>query len=206
WAALFGGVTAALLLWWICGAHSGVIKIAITGIAMAALYSSAIDFLMLTRPLEINNALLWLTGSLWGRGWDQVTMLLPWLGLLPLAFGLAKRMNLIALGDEVAISLGVSISMTRIFSLAIAVGLTASCVAICGPIGFLGLVAPHIARHIVGSRHQILLPCAMVVGMTILLMADLVARTINPPVELPAGILTAVIGAPYFLWLLLRTK
>ena len=115
-------------------------------------------------------------------------------------------MNLLSLGDEVAISLGTSISMTRLLALAIAVGLTASCVAICGPIGFLGLVAPHLARRLVGGRHQMLLPYSMLVGMVILLLADLLARTINPPIELPAGIMTAVIGAPYFLWLLLKTK
>jgi len=206
WAALVGGFIAALLLWALCGANSSAIKLAITGVALAALYSSGIDFLMLTRPLEINNALLWLTGSLWGRSWDQVFTLLPWLILLPFAFGLAKRINLLSLGDEVAISLGTSISMTRLFALAIAVGLTASCVAICGPIGFLGLVAPHLARRLVGGRHQMLLPYSMLVGMVILLLADLLARTINPPIELPAGIMTAVIGAPYFLWLLLKTK
>jgi len=206
WAALCGGLLAALLLWLLCGSHSSAIKLAITGIALATLYSSLVDFLMLTQPLEINNALLWLTGSLWGRGWDQVVMILPWLSLVPVAFWLAKRMNLVQLGDDVATSLGVSIPVTRLFVLAISVGMTAACVSICGPIGFLGLVAPHLARRLVGGRHQTLLPCAIVVGMTLLLLADLVARTIDPPIELPAGIMTAIIGAPYFLWLLLRTK
>lgn len=204
WAALSGGIIAALFLWFLCGAHSGAIKLAITGVAMAALYSSAVDFLMLTKPLEVNNALLWLTGSLWGRGWNQITMLLPWLILIPFAFSLAKRLNLIGLGDDVATSLGTSIAMTRLWALAIAVGLTASCVSICGPIGFLGLISPHLARRLVGGRHQVLLPCTMLVGMIILLLADLVARIINPPIELSAGIMTAIIGAPYFLWLLFK--
>lgn len=206
WTALCGGLLAALVLWLLCGSHSSAIKLAITGIALATLYGSLVDFLMLTRPLEINNALLWLTGSLWGRGWDQVTMILPWLILVPVAFWLAKRINLVQLGDDVATSLGVSIPVTRLAVLAIAVGMTAACVSICGPIGFLGLVAPHLARRLVGGRHQILLPCAILVGMTLLLLADLVARTIDPPIELPAGIMTAILGAPYFLWLLFRTK
>ncbi len=206
WTALCGGLLAALVLWLLCGSHSSAIKLAITGIALATLYGSLVDFLMLTRPLEINNALLWLTGSLWGRGWDQVTMILPWLTLVPIAFWLAKRINLVQLGDDVATSLGVSIPVTRLAVLAIAVGMTAACVSICGPIGFLGLVAPHLARRLVGGRHQILLPCAILVGMTLLLLADLVARTIDPPIELPAGIMTAILGAPYFLWLLFRTK
>ncbi|WP_111637527.1 Fe(3+) dicitrate ABC transporter permease subunit FecD [Marinomonas shanghaiensis] len=204
--ALCGSLIAALMLWWLCGQHSSTIKLAITGVALAALYASCIDFLMLVKPLEINNALLWLTGSLWGRGWNQLAMLLPWLLLIPCALWLAKPLNLIHLGDDSAISLGVKASTLRLLSLAIAVGLTASCVAICGPIGFLGLVAPHLTRKLVGGRHQLLLPSTMLVGAILLLLADLVARTIDPPIELPAGIMTAIIGAPYFLWLLFRTK
>ena len=204
--ALIGSLIAALMLWWLCGQHSSMIKLAITGVALAALYASCIDFLMLVKPLEINNALLWLTGSLWGRGWNQLAMLLPWLLLIPCALWLAKPLNLIYLGDDSAISLGVKASTLRLVSLAIAVGLTASCVAICGPIGFLGLVAPHLTRKLVGGRHQLLLPSTMLVGAILLLLADLAARTIDPPIELPAGIMTAIIGAPYFLWLLFRTK
>lgn len=204
--ALIGSLIAALMLWWLCGQHSSTIKLAITGVALAALYASCIDFLMLVKPLEINNALLWLTGSLWGRGWNQLAMLLPWLLLIPCALWLAKPLNLIYLGDDSAISLGVKASTLRLVSLAIAVGLTASCVAICGPIGFLGLVAPHLTRKLVGGRHQLLLSSTMLVGAILLLLADLAARTIDPPIELPAGIMTAIIGAPYFLWLLLRTK
>lgn len=206
WAALSGGILSALLLWFLCGSQSGAIKLAITGVAMAALYSSAVDFLMLTQPLEVNNALLWLTGSLWGRSWNQISMLLPWVILVPLSFALAKRLNLIGLGDDMATSLGISIPVTRLLALGSAVGLTASCVSICGPIGFLGLIAPHVARRLVGGKHQLLLPCAMLVGMIILLLADLMARTIDPPIELSAGIMTAIIGAPYFLWLLVKTK
>jgi iron complex transport system permease protein len=204
--ALCGSLIAALMLWWLCGQHSSTIKLAITGVALAALYASCVDFLMLVKPLEINNALLWLTGSLWGRGWNQLAMLLPWLLLIPCALWLTKPLNLIHLGDDSAISLGVKASTLRLLSLAIAVGLTASCVAICGPIGFLGLVAPHLTRKLVGGRHQLLLPSTMLVGAILLLLADLVARTIDPPIELPAGIMTAIIGAPYFLWLLFRTK
>ncbi|MBJ7537884.1 Fe(3+) dicitrate ABC transporter permease subunit FecD [Marinomonas transparens] len=204
--ALVGGLLAALILWWLCGQSSSAIKLAITGVALAALYASGVDFLMLVKPLEINNALLWLTGSLWGRGWHQLMMILPWLLLIPVAFWLAKSLNLIHLGDDTAMSLGINANKLRLVSLAVAVGLTASCVAVCGPIGFLGLVAPHLTRKLVGGRHQTLLPATMLVGAILLLVADLVARTIDPPIELPAGLMTAIIGAPYFLWLLFRTK
>jgi iron complex transport system permease protein len=204
--ALIGGFAAAFILWWLCSNHSSAIKLAITGVALGALYASAVDFLMLVKPLEINNALLWLTGSLWGRGWNQLFILLPWLSLIPIALWLAKSLNLITLGDDSAVSLGVNANVLRLTTLAVAVGLTASCVAISGPIGFLGLIAPHLTRKLVGGRHQILLPCTMLVGAILLLLADLVARTIDPPIELSAGIMTAILGAPYFLWLLFRTK
>lgn len=204
--ALVGGLLAALVLWWLCGKRSSAIKLAITGVALAAFWASCIDFLMLTKPLEINNALLWLTGSLWGRGWSQLHALLPWFVLVPLALGLSKYLNLLDLGDESATSLGVSPQVLRLCALAIAVALTAACVSICGPIGFLGLVAPHLTRKLVGGRHQPLLPATMLTGACLLLAADLAARTLDPPIELPAGILTAIIGAPYFLWLLMRMK
>ncbi|MBJ7555801.1 Fe(3+) dicitrate ABC transporter permease subunit FecD [Marinomonas spartinae] len=204
--ALVGGLCAALILWWLCGHRSSTIKLAITGVALATFYASTVDFLMLIKPLEINNALLWLTGSLWGRSWPQITMLLPWLVLIPCALYLAKSLNLIHLGEDTAISLGAKVNSLRLIALAIAVALTAAAVSICGPIGFLGLVAPHLARKLFGGRHQALLPATMLVGAVLLLMADLVARTIDPPIELPAGIMTAVLGAPYFLWLLIRTK
>lgn len=204
--ALLGSFLAAIILWRLCGQHSTTVKLAITGVALAALYASCVDFLMLVKPLEINNALLWLTGSLWGRSWTQLSLLLPWLVLIPAALWLAKPLNLIHLGDEHATSLGTHTNTVRLAALAIAVGLTASCVAICGPIGFLGLVAPHLTRKLVGGRHQALLPATMLVGAILLLLADLAARTIDPPIELPAGIMTAIIGAPYFLWLLLRSK
>lgn len=204
--ALAGGISAALILWWLVGKRSSAIKLAITGVALAAFWASCIDFLMLTKPLEINNALLWLTGSLWGRSWTQLQALLPWFVLVPVALGLSKYLNLLDLGDDNATSLGVTPQKLRLLALAIAVALTAACVAICGPISFLGLVAPHLTRKLVGGRHQALLPATMLTGACLLLAADLVARTIDPPIELPAGILTAIIGAPYFLWLLLRMK
>ncbi|ADZ90701.1 Fe(3+) dicitrate ABC transporter permease subunit FecD [Marinomonas mediterranea] len=204
--ALAGGLLAAVLLWYLVGSRSGNVKFAITGVAIAALFASAIDFIMLVHPLDINNALLWLTGSLWGRGWRQVGLILPWVILLPCGVMLAKRINLIDLGEESAVTLGASPNRTKKMAIGISVGLTASCVSICGPISFLGLVSPHLARFLVGGRHQYLLPAAMLVGANILLLADLVARTIDPPIELPAGIVTAILGGPYFLWLLVKMR
>lgn len=205
-AALAGGIGAAIILFLVVGSKTKPVKLAITGVALSALFGSAIDFLMLTQPLEINNALLWLTGSLWGRSWDQLWMILPWWLLAPLVLWLSHQLNLLTLGDERATSLGVSVYLVRAGALLLAVMWTSAAVSVCGPLSFLGLVAPHLARQMVGGKHQVLLPAAMIVGAFLLLMADLIARVIHPPLELPAGIMTAIIGAPYFLYLLVKMR
>ena len=202
--SLIGGLLAAILLWYLVGKNKGNIRFAITGIAIAAFFASSIDFILLVKPIEINNALLWLTGSLWGRSWSQITLLLPWTVLLPVGIILAKKINLIDLGNDSAVSLGSKPEKTKKIALAVSVGLTASCVSVCGPIGFLGLIAPHLTRFLVGAKHQYLLPASILVGANIMLLADFVARTINPPIELPAGIITAILGGPYFIWLLIK--
>ncbi len=204
--ALLGGITAAIILLLLCRRFTQPVKLALTGVALSALFGCGIDFLLLTQPMDVNNALLWLTGSLWGRGWSQLWMVLPWCLLIPVALRYCHSLNLLTLGDERATTLGISVSRTRLLMLIIAIMWTSACVAVVGPLSFLGLVSPHLARQLVGGRHQRLLPAAMLVGAVLLLSADLLARTVHPPLELPAGILTAIIGAPYFLYLLIRLK
>ncbi len=205
-ASLLGALGAALILWLLCGQRASPIKIAITGVALAAFYASAVDFVMLTRPQNLNDALLWLTGSLWGRSWEQLWLAIPAAVLIPLAFGLSQKLNLNNLGDDYATTLGSAVPRTRFLALALAVGLTAASVAVCGPISFIGLMAPHLARRLVGGRHQRLIPVAMLTGALLLLLADLATRIIKPPIELPAGIMTAIIGGPYFLYLLKKVR
>lgn len=202
--SLAGGLIAAALLWYLVGNKKGTIRFAITGIAISSFFASSIDFIILTKPMELSNALLWLTGSLWGRSWSQILLILPWSILIPFGIILAKNINLIELGEDSAMSLGAQTERTKKLAIGIAVGLTASCVSICGPIGFLGLIAPHLTRFLVGGKHQYLLPASLLVGANIMLLADFVARNINPPIELPAGIITAIIGGPYFIWLLIK--
>ncbi|WP_145513580.1 Fe(3+) dicitrate ABC transporter permease subunit FecD [Yersinia massiliensis] len=205
--AFVGGLLAFILLRLAAGRTSPPVRLALTGVALTALYASLTDFIMLSHPLEINTALLWLTGSLWGRGWSFIYVALPWLLLLlPLSFGLCRSLDVMALGEVSAATLGTSVRWVVSLSLLLAVALAAVSVAICGPISFIGLVAPHLARRLVGGRHRWMLPASMLIGSLILLLSDLLARTLAPPLELPAGILTAVIGAPYFFWLLMRTR
>ena len=205
--AFIGGVLSFILLWMICGFNFRPIKMAIIGVALSALWAAISHYLMLTNPVEINTAMLWLTGSLWGRSWAYVNVVLPWLlVLLPLPFIFCRDLDTLGLGENKAATLGVSVNKTQILVLVLAVALSTTAVAMCGPIAFLGLVAPHLARKLVGGRHRTLLPAAMLIGTLLLQISDILARVSDPPTDLPAGILTAIIGAPYFFYLLMRTK
>ena len=205
--AFLGGVLSFVILWVVCGFNFRPIKMAIIGVALSALWAAISHYLMLTNPVEINTAMLWLTGSLWGRSWSYLNVVLPWLlVLLPLPFIFCRDLDTLGLGENKASTLGVTVNKVQISVLVLAVALSTTAVAICGPIAFLGLVAPHLARRLVGGRHRSLLPAALIIGALLLQLSDILARVIDPPTELPAGILTAIIGAPYFFYLLMRTK
>ena len=205
--AFLGGVLSFVILWIVCGFNFRPIKMAIIGVALSALWAAISHYLMLTNPVEINTAMLWLTGSLWGRSWSYLNVVLPWLVvLLPLPFIFCRDLDTLGLGENKASTLGVTVNKVQISVLVLAVALSTTAVAICSPIAFLGLVAPHLARRLVGGRHRTLLPAALIIGALLLQLSDILARGIDPPTELPAGILTAIIGAPYFFYLLMRTK
>ncbi|QAX81943.1 FecCD family ABC transporter permease [Candidatus Pseudomonas adelgestsugas] len=205
--ACLGGISVALLLaLYNIGVSFSGIRLALSGVAIAVILSSVTEFLILSHPLDINVALLALTGSLWSHNWHHVALVLPFLLLIPLGLCLAKPLNLIALSDEAAHSLGTTLSWTRSWAMVCAVVLTSVGVGVIGPIGFISLVAPHIARQLVGGHHQYLMPAAMLIGALLLVLADTLGRTLIAPSEIPAGIFTVVIGAPYFLWLLARFK
>ncbi|HCI6976913.1 iron chelate uptake ABC transporter family permease subunit, partial [Klebsiella pneumoniae] len=125
---------------------------------------------------------------------------------LPLSLRFCRDLDLLALGDARAATLGVSVQRTRFQGLMLAVAMTATGVAVCGPISFIGLVVPHMVRRIAGGRHRWLMPVSALTGALLLVIADLLARIIHPPLELPAGVLTAIIGAPWFVWLLVRMR
>ncbi|MBM1116596.1 iron chelate uptake ABC transporter family permease subunit, partial [Klebsiella grimontii] len=174
---------------------------------LSACWASVTDYLLLSRPQEINNALLWLTGSLWGRDGSFVVIALPLLAiLLPLSFALSRDLDLLALGRDRAGTLGVNVRRLNGYALTLAVALASIGVAVCGPIAFISLVVPHLVRRLFGGRHRYLLPLSALTGGLVLLLADLLARTLHPPLELPAGVLTAIIGAPWFIWLLVRMR
>ncbi|BBV41448.1 Fe(3+) dicitrate ABC transporter permease subunit FecD [Citrobacter portucalensis] len=203
----FAGGMAGLILLRILANTSQPMKLALTGVALSACWASLTDYLMLSHPQDVNSALLWLTGSLWGRDWSFVKIAAPLLILfLPLCLRFCRDLDLLALGDARAATLGVSVPRIRIQALLLAVAMTSTGVAVCGPISFIGLVVPHMVRSITGGRHRWLLPVSALTGALLLVVADLLARIIHPPLELPAGVLTAIIGAPWFVWLLVRMR
>ncbi|PAD19851.1 FecCD family ABC transporter permease [Terribacillus saccharophilus] len=147
----------------------------------------------------------WLAGNIWGTDWPFVLALLPWiLIILPLTLYMANRLNVLALSEEVGVGIGVQLNRDRIILMVAAVAIAAAAVSVAGGISFVGLMAPHIARALVGARHQYVLPVASLIGGWLLLLADTIGRNITTVDGLPAGIVVAFIGAPYFLYLLLK--
>lgn len=147
----------------------------------------------------------WLAGNIWGADWPFIIALLPPLIILiPFTFYKANKLNVLGLSEPVAIGIGVSIEKERIVLLLTAVALAASAVSVTGGIAFIGLMAPHIAKALVGPRHQLFLPLAILIGGWLLLFADTIGRNIVEPNGIPAGVMVALIGGPYFIYLLLK--
>ena len=207
-AALVGGLGVGFIIYILTRkTNFKSTSIVIMGIAMSALFDAGIQYLNISDSSNIQNILLWLTGSVWGRYWDEVKILLPYtIIFIPLSIIFARKIDILSLGDKVAVSLGEKVNVLRIGLLLIGVILTASSVSVCGTIGFVGLIAPHIAKSLVGYKHRLVIPLSGLVGAILLVTADTIGRTIIAPTEIPVGIVTAIIGAPYFLYLLLRKE
>ena len=208
WAAFGGAIltTAAVyaLAW--KGGSAAPVRLILIGVAFAAVLGSLTTFVLIFGEIhDVQQAYVWLTGSVYGRNWEHVRTLAGWLLiLLPLAFVSARSLNALNLGDEIAQGFGVRVERQRAVLLVISVGLASAAVAIAGTIGFVGLVAPHITRRLVGPAHEGMLPITALFGGALLVLADLISRWVLAPSELPIGIITALIGAPYFLFLLVK--
>lgn len=209
--ALIGaGLTATLIYVLAYKRHHGLspTRLLLTGIAVAAGISAATIVLTVRLdPDKYQFVATWLAGSIWGTNWKFVLSLLPWIAvLLPYVVLKARVLNVLNLGDHTATGLGALVGREQLKLLAAAVGLAASSVAVSGGIGFVGLIGPHLARRLVGVKHQLLLPTAALVGSLLVIVADTIGRWILQPSEVPTGIVVAVIGAPYFLYLLSKSR
>jgi len=208
-AALFGAGAAAALVYafaWKQGVTAK--RLLLVGIAVGAGISAIMSLIMIKMRFYTHMlATIWLSGSLWGTNWTFVLAFLPWIFiLLPLAIYKARYLNVLNLGDEIATGLGTHVERQRLLMIAIAVALAGSCVAVGGGIGFLGLLGPHIARKLVSPNHKVLVPTAALAGGLLLLIADTIGKNIMAPYEIPVGIVVSAVGAPYFLYLLIKSK
>lgn len=201
--ALLAGMLTYLFAW-----KKGVspIRLILAGIGVNAAFSALIIVIQLQLdPKNFSQAIVWLSGSIWGTNWDYVLAVMPWIVvLIPYTIYKARYLNVLYLGDDLAKALGVRVEKERGRLLVVSVLLSGTCVAVGGGIAFLGLAAPHLARRLVGPRHEHFLPITALVGALLLLTADVLGRTILMPTEIPVGLVVSALGAPYFIYLLIK--
>lgn len=204
----FVGALGTTLLVYVLSQRGGKVHTAtllLTGVAIGSLVASLTAFLMLSRDELQPAVIFWMLGSLSGRRWLHVYAVAPQLALgLCVSLVMARPLNVLLLGDDAATHMGLDVHRAKRWLLALASFLAAAAVAVSGIIGFVGLIVPHICRLIVGPDHRALLPLSALAGALLLVLADIVARMALAPTELPIGIVTSILGCPFFLWLLYR--
>jgi iron complex transport system permease protein len=177
------------------------------GVAVGALAAAATSFLMIIGDKDLRLILFWLLGSLSSRRWDHVQMILPYVILgITLIWAYARDLNLFLLGEETAQHTGVEVEQVKRIVLSAAALLAAAAVSVSGIIGFVGLIVPHLMRLIVGPDHRRLIPISALSGALLMVQADVLARTLAAPSEIPIGIITSALGCPFFLLLIARRK
>lgn len=202
--AFTGAVAATFLVYTIArrGGKIPVETLLLTGVALSMFLSAMLSFLMYTSGKSLHQIVFWLMGGFWTVSWDQV-----WVALVipvgcVLIYLFARDINIISLGDDEAVHLGVNVEQLKILLLFASAVLAGIAVSIAGAIGFIGLITPHLMRIMVGPDHRVLIPAAILAGGLILLWADTFTRTFGN--EMPVGIITAFLGAPFFMYLLRR--
>lgn len=183
-------------------------RLVLVGIGVNAIMAALTTFLIVRFPIErVAPAVLWQTGTLYGRSWQHVTWIgIGLLALLPAAGALMPRLRAVQLGDDLATALGTHVERARAGLLVVGAGLAAVAVAVAGPVGFVALMVPHVARMLLGPLTGGVLLVAGVIGAVVVLTSDLIAQHAFSPISLPVGVVTAAVGAPYFLFLLYRTN
>lgn len=209
-AAFLGAWAATLLLYRVAsrGGRTSVATLLLAGIALAAMAGALTGVLTyLADDRQLRDLTFWGMGSLAGASWPKLAtgaaLIVPALALAP---RLARGLNALALGEAAAAHMGTDVERLKRHAVLVVAALAGASVALAGGIGFVGIVVPHLLRLAAGPDHRALLPNAALMGATLLVLADLIARLVVAPAELPIGIVTAVIGAPVFLWILLRRR
>ncbi|MCA9235232.1 MAG: iron ABC transporter permease [Planctomycetales bacterium] len=209
-ASAGGALMSTLLVFGLASRRGRVLPARLLLIGIAVSYGASAATLLLSLRMDFvthSRVIAWMSGSLSGGSWGTIRWFAPFCTALILAaYAQARSLNVIALGDGPATSLGVRVERQRFAALTLATIITSACAALAGQIGFLGLVAPHLARRLVGVEHRVLIPAAALTGAALLVTADALGRRLFSPVEIPAGVLVGILGGSYFLYLLARTK
>lgn len=183
-------------------------RMVLVGVGVNAICVAGIGYVLTRGEIDVvQQAVTWQIGSLFGVGWESLPPLAVAIAvLLPVAFGMSGRLAMLQLGDEAALALGIRVERDRLILLATAVGLAAAAVAVAGPIGFVAFVSPHIARILCRGSGPGIVPASAAIGTVMVLVADALGQRLFAPIQLPVGVFTSIIGAPYFLLLLYRSN
>lgn len=204
--ALIGALFGAFLIYslaWKGGINSS--RLLLIGIGVNIAFASILTIFQLKfTTQEFNRVMAWTSGSIWGTSWKYVIVVLPFIVIfMGITIYKSKYIDVLNLGDEVSISLGVDVEKQRRRLIIYAVILSGVSTAVAGSISFLGLIAPHIGRKIIGPKHKRLIPVSALIGTLLLLIADTISRNLLAPIEIPVGIVVSIIGVPYFIYLML---
>jgi len=209
-AAFLGSLLTTFILYRIAssGGRTSVAMFLLAGLAIAALANAGIGLLVFVADdRQLRDITFWMLGSLGGSTWSKAAVIAPvMLGSLAIVPFLARSLDLLVLGEAEAFHAGVSVERLKTTAIILISAMTGAAVAICGVVGFVGIVVPHLLRLVIGPGHRLLLPASAIFGATLMLAADTFARILAAPAEVPIGILTAAVGAPFFLVLLLRQR
>jgi iron complex transport system permease protein len=203
-AAFCGALMTAALIYALAWKH-GVqpMRLVLAGVALSSLLGSVISGMMIFFPESIHSVIDFMVGGLAARSWRHVVIIWPYaIGGSILAIISAKRLNILVLGDEIATSLGLNVELNRLGFIALSAVLAAASVSVAGLLGFVGLIVPHIMRIVIGSDYRFLLPGCILFSAGLLMLCDTIGRLVMAPLELPVGIIMALLGAPFFLYLL----
>jgi iron complex transport system permease protein len=209
-AAFVTGLIATLLVYALSrdAGRTETVTLVLTGIALNAMASAALAFLMFLGDQQAREEIVfWTLGSLNGSRWEHLAVIAPLTAVgMVAALTLARQLDLLALGDRAARHVGVDVERLRLVTIVVVALLTAAAVAFCGIIAFVGLVVPHLIRLVAGPGHRMLVPASALGGALLLVLADLWARTAIDYADLPIGMLTSLVGGPFFFWLLRRAR
>jgi len=211
-AAFLGSLAAVLLVYNLArvGGKTPIVSMLLAGFAVSSMLAALMSFLITMNDalqLKLHSVFSFLMGGIWVSDWKQIAIIAPVIvGGIVIARFFAFRLNAFALGEEGAAYLGIEVERVKLIILALGSLLTAAAVSLSGLVGFVGLVVPHAVRLVLGPEHSLLLPAAALSGGAFLVLAELLARTLLAPSEIPVGIFTALVGAPFFIYLLRRTR